>query len=175
RGVFYGGHADLPYVPGCEAVGRIVEAPTLGEGIRVYVSGGGLGVQRDGTLVERVAVSEEDVFPLPGGVDDEHAVAAGIAGLAGWMPVAWRAPVQEGDRVLVLGGTGTAGSISVQGAKLLGAERVVAAGRDPDKLARVKELGADDVVRLGDGDPTDNFRDAFDGEGPTLVIDPLWG
>jgi NADPH2:quinone reductase len=175
RGRFYGGHPDLPYIPGTEAVGRIAEAPTLGEGIRVYVGGGGLGVQRDGTMVERVAVSEDDAFPLPGGIDDEHAVACGTAGLAGWMPVAWRAPVQQDDRVLVLGATGTAGSISVQGAKLLGAEHVVAAGRNPDKLSRLKELGADDVVRLGEDDPTDDFRKAFDGQGPTLVIDPLWG
>jgi NADPH:quinone reductase-like Zn-dependent oxidoreductase len=174
-GRFYGGHPDLPYIPGSEAVGRIVEAPTLGEGIRVYVAGGGLGLQRDGTLVEQVAVSEDDSYPLPGGLDDAQAAAAGIAGLAGWMPVVWRAPVQEGDRVLVLGGTGTAGSISVQGAKLLGAAHVVAAGRDPDKLSRVKELGADDVVKLGDDDPTDDFRKAFGDEGPTLVVDMLWG
>ncbi len=174
-GRFYGGHPDLPYVPGSEAVGRVVAAPSLGEGIRVYVGGGGLGLTRDGTLSERVAVDEDQAYPLPGGIDDAQAVAAGIAGIAGWMPVAWRAPVQEDDRVLVLGATGTVGSIAVQGAKLLGAARVVAAGRDAARLGRVKELGADETVKLDGGDHAEAVTKAFGGEGPTLIVDPLWG
>lgn len=174
-GRFYGGHPDLPYVPGSEAVGRIVEAPTLAPGTRVYVSGSGMGIARDGSLAERVVVSEEDAVPLPDDVDDAPAAAAGIAGLAGWMPVAWRAPVQEGERVLVLGGTGTVGSVAAQGARALGAARVVVAGRDPQKLERARELGADATVRIGAGDLAQAIVDAFDGEGPTLVVDPVWG
>ena len=45
--------------------------------------------------------------------------------------VAWRAPVKEDDRVLVLGATGTVGLVAVQAAKLLGAKHVVAVGRNP--------------------------------------------
>ena len=60
--------------------------------------------------------------------------SCGIAGMAGWMPVAWRAPVKEDDRVLVLGATGTVGLVAVQAAKLLGAKHVVAAGRNPERL-----------------------------------------
>jgi NADPH2:quinone reductase len=168
-GRFYGGHPELPYVPGSEGVGR------LPGGTRVYVSGGGLGVARDGTLVERVAFAEADAIPVPEGVDDAVAAAAGIAGIAGWLPVAWRSPVQEGDRVLVLGATGTAGSVAVQGARLLGAERVVAAGRDPGRLRRAEDLGADATIRLDGGDLAAEAANAFDGEGPTLVIDLLWG
>ena len=170
-GRFYGGHPELPYVPGCEGVGR------LPGGTRVYVSGGGLGVARDGTLVERVALAdaEADAIPIPEGVDDAVAAAAGIAGIAGWLPVAWRSPVQEGDRVLVLGATGTAGSVAVQGARLLGAERVVAAGRDPERLRRAESLGADATIRLDGGDLAAEAAKAFDGEGPTLVVDLLWG
>jgi NADPH2:quinone reductase len=168
-GRFYGGHPELPYVPGDEAVGR------LAGGTRVYVSGGGLGLARDGTLAERVDVTDAHVCPVPEGVDDATAVAAGIAGIAGWLPVAWRSPVQEGDRVLVLGATGTVGSVAVQGARLLGAERV-AAGRNPDRLRRSEKLGADATISLGDdGDLADDVKDAFDGEGPTLIVDMLWG
>jgi NADPH2:quinone reductase len=174
-GSFYGGHPELPFVPGSEAVARVLTAPTLPEGLRVYVSGDGLGHTRNGTLAERIAVAEENAYPLPGGIDDAHAVAAGVAGLAGWLPVAWRSPVQEGDRVLVLGATGTVGSVAAQGAKLLGAERVVAAGRDRDRLARLRELGADATIELGEGDLAHAIADAFEGHGPTLVVDPLWG
>lgn len=168
-GRFYGGHPELPYVPGNEAVGR------LAGGTRVYVSGGGLGLTRDGTLAEQVDVTDAHVCPIPEGFDDATAVAAGIAGIAGWLPVAWRSPVQEGDRVLVLGATGTAGSIAVQGARLLGADRVVAAGRSAERLRRAERLGADATVSLGEGGLAADVTDAFDGEGPTLIVDMLWG
>ena len=57
----------------------------------------------------------------------------------------------------------------------LGAERVVAAGRDLDRLERARELGADEVVPLdGDGLP-ERLRQAAGADGPTLVVDLLWG
>lgn len=156
-GQFYGGHPPLPYVPGCECVGRE-------EGGRVvWTFGGGLGLSRDGAMAER-ALPGSVVAEVPGGADPALAVALGIAGLAGWMPLAWRAPVREGDRVLVLGATGSAGQVAVQAARLLGAEHVVATGRDPEALERARSLGADETVEL-DGD----FGE------PTYVFDPLCG
>jgi NADPH2:quinone reductase len=77
--------------------------------------------------------------------------------------------------VLVLGCTGTVGLAAVQAARLRGAERVVAAGRRPEGLEIAKQLGADETVRLDDADLARAFRDAAGGEGPTVVIDPLWG
>jgi NADPH:quinone reductase len=169
-GRFYGGSPPLPYVLGCEAVGRLSAT-----GERVYVFAGGLGVRRDGTLAERVAVEDAIAIPVTEHLGDDVAVSCGIAGLAGWMPVAVRAPVRADDRVLVLGATGTAGLVAVQAARLLGAERVVAAGRSPERLARARELGADDVVELGTDRLADAFRAACGGDGPTLIVDPLWG
>jgi NADPH2:quinone reductase len=167
-GRFYGGHPPLPYVPGCEAVGRR-------DGRRVYVFGDGRGTVKDGFLVERTDHPAALETPVPDGVDDAVAASCGIAGLAGWIPVASRAPVRKDDRVLVLGATGTAGSIALQGARVLGAARVVAAGRDPARLERARHLGADETVQLeGDG-LADRFREACGGDGPTLVVDPLWG
>jgi NADPH2:quinone reductase len=167
-GRFPGGHPPLPYVPGSEAVGRLDDR-------RVYLFGEGFGVGRDGFLAERVDFPESATFPVPDGVDDGVAVVCGIAGVAGWVPVARRAPVEPGDRVLVLGATGTVGSVAVQAARLLGAERVVAAGRDPARLERALELGADATVALDGDDLTERFREACGGDGPTLVVDPLWG
>jgi NADPH2:quinone reductase len=161
-GRFYGGHPPLPYVPGCEAVGR------TGEGERVYVFGDGLGVARDGTLAEQTTVTAERFVPVEEEVDDATAVVLGIAGMIGWSAVE-RARIGPQDRVLVLGASGTSGLVAVQGAKLRGAERVVAAGRDVQKLERARELGADETVAL-DGD----LAAACGGDGPTVVIDPLW-
>jgi NADPH:quinone reductase-like Zn-dependent oxidoreductase len=156
-GRFYGGHPPLPYVPGCECVGR--EA----SGRVVWTFGGGLGLARNGTMAER-AQPGAVVVEVPEGADPALAAALGIAGLAGWLPLAWRAPIRPDDRVLVLGATGAVGQVAVQAAKLLGAEHVVAAGRDEAGLDRARELGADDAVGL-DGD----FGE------PTYVVDPLCG
>jgi NADPH:quinone reductase len=156
-GRFYGGHPPLPYVPGCECVGL---DPS---GRVVWTFGGGLGIGRNGTMAERSGLGAV-VAEVPEGADPALAAALGIAGLAGFMPVVWRAPVREGDRVLVLGATGVVGQVALQTAKLLGAAHVTAAGRDEERLQRALELGADEIVPL-DGDL---------GE-PTYVVDPLWG
>jgi len=164
RGLFYGGTPPLPYVVGVEAVGRD------DGGRRVYVNGPGIGIGRDGVWAERVRVPASAVHEVPGDASDELALASGVAGMAGWMPVVWRADVRADDRVLVLGATGTAGGVAVQAAKLRGAF-VVGAGRRTQAL---NELEVDGVVDL-DGDLDARFRDAFGGEGPTVVIDLLWG
>ena len=168
-GRYFGGHPALPYVPGVEGVGR---AP---DGTRVYLFNDGVGLTRDGALAERLASPAELGIPLPDAVSDEVAVACGIAGMAGWMPLAWRAPVRPDDRVLVLGATGTVGLVAVQAAKLLGAGRVVAAGRNPERLARAAELGADATVDLAADDLAAAFKDACGGAGPTHIVDALWG
>jgi NADPH2:quinone reductase len=156
-GRFYGGHPPLPYVPGCECVGRDAH------GRVVWTFGGGLGVGRNGTAAERSATGAV-VVEVPDGADPAVAAALGVAGLAGFMPVVWRAPVRPDDRVLVLGATGVVGQVALQTAKLFGAAHVVAAGRDEQGLRRALELGADEAVTL-EGD----FGE------PTYVIDPLWG
>jgi NADPH:quinone reductase-like Zn-dependent oxidoreductase len=174
-GRFYGGSPPVPYVPGCEGVGRVVEGETLAPGTLVWAHGAGMGQRRDGALAELLAVDEGVCVPLPDDCDPVLAGALGIAGLAGWLPVAYRAPVVEGETVLVLGATGTVGLVALQGARLLGAGRVVAAGRRREALERARRLGADAVVSLEEDDLAGALREACGGEGPTLVIDPLWG
>lgn len=152
-GAFYGGHPPLPYAPGCEAAARTAD------GALVYLFGDGRGVGKPGFLAERVAVPSGIALRVPDGVDAAVAAAAGIAGVAAWVPVAWKAKVGPGDRVLVLGATGSVGRIAVQAAELLGAERVVGASRS----------GAGGTV------PLDAIGDAFGEDGFTVCIDPLWG
>jgi NADPH:quinone reductase len=168
-GRYFGGHPELPYVPGCEGVGR------ASDGTRVYLFSDGLGLSRDGLLAERAAAPADLGIPLPDAVSDEIAASCGIAGMAGWMPVAWRAPVREDDCVLVLGATGTVGLVATQAAKLLGAQRVVAVGRNPERLKRAAELGADATVSLDEDDPVAAFKEAAGGNGPTYIVDTLWG
>jgi NADPH:quinone reductase-like Zn-dependent oxidoreductase len=168
-GRYFAGHPEFPYIPGCEGVGRAAD------GTRVYLFGNGLGLSRDGLLAERAVGPADLGIPLPEAVSGEIAACCGIAGMAGWMPLAWRAPVRKEDRVLVLGATGTVGLVAVQAAKRLGATRAVAAGRNPDRLQRAAELGADATVNLDEGDLVAAFKEAAGGDGPTHIVDTLWG
>jgi NADPH2:quinone reductase len=90
--------------------------------------------------------------------------------------LAWRAPLSGGESVLVLGATGSVGLVAVQAARLLGAGRVVAAGRSAAGLERAARHGADATIRLDEaGDLVAAFKEAFGGKGPSYVFDALWG
>jgi NADPH2:quinone reductase len=170
RGILATGHPELPYVPGCEAVGRTAD------GRLVWISGGSLGRTSQGAIAERAAVEDSHVIDVPDGADPALAAGLGIAGMAGWLPLAWRAPLRGGENVLVLGATGSVGFVAVQTAKLLGAARVVAAGRSATGLERATQHGADATLRLDEVDDlVAAFKDAFGGDGPSYVFDPLWG
>lgn len=174
-GRFYGGSPPTPYVPGCEGVGRVIEG-SRPAGTRVWVQGQGIGTSCDGTLAELVAVPESAAFNVPDGVSDTVACALGVAGLAGWLPLSWRLPIREGDRVLVLGATSTVGLVAVQAARLLGAERIVAVGRRIDRLQVAASRGADAVIQLDKvEDLEQEFLAAFADDRLTYVVDTLWG
>ena len=177
-GRFFAGHPDLPYVPGVEMVGHVVESDTLPAGIAVFTCLDGLGVSRNGTVGETVVARDDAIVVLPEGVDLALAAGLGTSGLAAWIPLHDLANLTGDDIVLVLGATGTAGLVAVQVAKLMGAARVVAAGRRPEGLERARRAGADDLVVLEDrADPAD-LAGAFTraaGGAPTVVYDPLWG
>jgi NADPH2:quinone reductase len=174
-GSFPAGSPPLPYVPGIEGVGTVIESSRFAPGTRVWASGRGLGVGADGTLAEQFAAVDDVLVEVPAGADDLVAAAVGVVGLAGWLPLAWLAPVRPGETVLVLGATGNVGSVAVQAAKILGAGRVVAVGRDAGRLARARELGADETVELGGDGFRERLAAAVDGAAPTLVLDALWG
>jgi NADPH:quinone reductase-like Zn-dependent oxidoreductase len=165
-GLFHGGHPPLPYSPGMEAVGTV-------DGRAVFAYGGGLGVTRSGTVAERFVAPTSALVDLPGGADPSIAAALGTAGLAGWLPITYRARVQPGETVLILGATGTAGTIAVQAARFAGAGKVIAAGRNPEKLAGLSDL-VDASVIMGGEDMAAKLAEACS-PGADVVYDPLWG
>jgi NADPH:quinone reductase-like Zn-dependent oxidoreductase len=165
-----GGHytssGTLPMIPGIDGVGR------LDDGRRVYF------VAPDdarGTLAERAVVDLRRMVPLP-----EHAdvvkVAAGMnPAMSSWVALRRRVVLQPGQSLLVLGATGNAGAMAVQVAKLLGAGRVVGAGRNPARLAQLAGLGADDVVALSDDTEVTAKLLAAAAAEVDIVLDYLWG
>ena len=133
-----------PCVAGYEAVVQ------LGDGTRWYLGGPPAPY---GTLAELVPVPDSAGFGVPADVDPGLAAALGVAGLVGWVSLDYRAHLQAGETVLVLGAGGTAGQLALQSARILGAGRVVGAARGK-ALGQVAALGADAVVDLASGQAT---------------------
>jgi NADPH2:quinone reductase len=76
----------------------------------------------------------------------------------------------------VQGATGVAGRLAVKVARLLGAGRIIATGRDDDQLREVQTLGADTVINTAVPDEAlaQAYLDAK-GDGYDVVLDYLWG
>ena len=72
RGILAAGHPELPYVPGCEAVGRSAD------GKLVWIFGGGLGLARNGAMAERASIGSSFAIEVPDGADPALAAALGI-------------------------------------------------------------------------------------------------
>ncbi len=163
-GRHYSSHGELPAVAGLDGVG------VLADGRRVY-----FGAPREpfGTMAQRSLVPAGRAMPVPDELDDVTVAALMNPGVSAWLTLTVRAELRPGERVLVLGATGVTGRLTVQAARLLGAGSVIAAGRNPESLAAVAELGADATVRL-DGDLTEVLTDAV-GDGVDVIVDYLWG
>jgi NADPH2:quinone reductase len=168
-GKFYTGPPPLPYVPGGEGVGRLLQNGTTGP--RVYFR----AAMPNGSLAERAAISGGQMVAIPDGVPDGVAAALGTPGIAAYLALTGRGELKKGETVLILAASGVLGAIAVQVARLLGAGRIIAGARDEHGLARSKELGADATVDLKQTDGlTERIREASNGQ-LNLVIDPLWG
>jgi NADPH:quinone reductase-like Zn-dependent oxidoreductase len=168
RGTHYGSSGELPFIAGVDGVGR------LEDGTRVY-----FGISRSpfGAFSERSLASSWMCLPLPDGVDD--VTAAGIANpaMSSWAALTARAKFVAGESILILGATGVAGQLAIQVAKRLGARRVVAAGRNPQVLEKLKKLGADAVISLDQDQAAlvSAFRSELAEAGVDVVLDYLWG
>ena len=190
-GRFFDGKPAVPYVPGVEGVGVVEEGGQLEPGTRERVEIVHPGYGRDGLISEYAVVPEtaDDrnraaqamAFPLPTGVDDVAGAALGATGYTSLMLLdraVEAGAALEGAHVGVLAGTGAVGLCLLQLAKILGAARVVVVGRNAARLERARQLGADAVVALEDGDGVDDLRERLlaAAEGRLdVVFDPLWG
>jgi NADPH:quinone reductase-like Zn-dependent oxidoreductase len=164
------GPPRLPYVPAIEAVGTIVAGPD--QGLRVRAAGpAGLVPGVDGGLAELLLTDRATCIAVPEELDSAAAAAIGVVGTSADLSLR-KAGIQPGDSVLVLGATGPLGTAVVQLARLAGAKRVIAAGRNPERLGQVSPA-ADGVALLGDEPLPDQLASLG---GPVdLVVDSVWG
>src|ERR1700754_1054384 len=144
----------FPVIPGLDMAGEISE---VGPGVSKWKAGdrvlvnplnkkkGLMGEMLDGGMAEYCLVAADQLIAMPDGVSYEDAASLPVAyGTAHRMLITHNT-IKKGDRVIVLGASGGVGTGCVVLAKLLGAE-VIACASSADKMRRLKELGADEVV-----------------------------
>src|SRR5262245_21110711 len=138
-GTHFASPREFPLICGSDGVGRVAD------GSHVFFG----GPRRPyGAFAERTVVRRAQCFPIPVTLDDATAAAIPNPGVSAWLSLSHRAKLAAGESVLILGATGVTGKLAVQIAKILGASRVVAAGRNPESLAMLPALGADVTISL---------------------------
>jgi NADPH:quinone reductase-like Zn-dependent oxidoreductase len=150
----------FPCIPGSDGAGVVrsvgagVDPAWVGREVVIYpaIDWGGsegaqgakftiLGLPRDGTLAEQVAVPAAQLSPKAGHLSWEEAAALPLAGLTGWRALVSRARMAPGERVLVTGIGGGVALFALQFAVASGNEAWVTSSSD-DKIARAVALGA---------------------------------
>jgi NADPH2:quinone reductase len=167
-GSHYASPREVPFICGTDGVGH------LDDGQRVFFGG---CRPPYGAMAQRTVVPRAFVFHVPAGVSDGLAAALPNPGVSAWLALTFRAKLAPNENVLILGATGVTGRLAVRIAKLLGAGRVVAAGRNQQTLLSLRQLGADATIRLDM--PAKDLRESFVREagqsGFQVVIDYVWG
>lgn len=167
-GSHYVSPKEFPVVCGVDGVGD------LEDGTRVFFGG---PRKPFGAMSERTVAPRAFCFPLPAAIDDATAAALPNPAVSAYLVLTQNARLAQGETVLILGATGITGKLAVQIARLLGACRIVGAGRNRGALSKLRDLGADATIQLDQ--PEDELKKSFareaGKEGFHVVIDYLWG
>jgi NADPH2:quinone reductase len=168
NGSHYASTGTLPFIAGIDGVGR------QQDGTMVYF---GMSRSPFGTFSERGLAARRMCIPLPANLDPVKIAGIANPGMSSWIALTRRARFVAGESVLILGATGVAGRLAVQIAKHLGAQRVIAAGRNRAALETLKELGTDAIIPLDQDHESllscirrERAAGAID-----IVLDYVWG
>ncbi|RBY90184.1 NADPH:quinone oxidoreductase family protein [Blastococcus sp. TBT05-19] len=155
----------LPYTPGVELCGEIVET-----GQRVIGSpAGGPGAFAEYALMDAAAA-----FPVPDSMSDEKAASLYLTYQTGYVGLHRRAHLQAGETLLVHAGAGGVGTAAIQLGKAAGATVIATAG-GARKTAVCTDLGADHVIDYTSEDFVSIVKDVTGGRGADVIYDPVGG
>jgi alcohol dehydrogenase len=150
----------LPVVIGLDMAGEIVE---VGAGVTGWKAGdrvlvnpvnkkkGLMGEMLDGGMAEYCLVAADQLIAMPEGVSFEDAASLPVAYGTAHRMLVTHDTVMAGERVLILGASGGVGTGCIILAKHLGAE-VIACTSSPEKVQKLKQLGADQVINVKETD-----------------------
>jgi NADPH:quinone reductase-like Zn-dependent oxidoreductase len=131
-----------------------------------------LGEHFPGTMAELVVVPAVNVQKIRADADLAEAAAFTLATLTAYRMIVTRAQVSDGERVLIWGIGGGVAIASLQIAKMLGAYVTVTSSSD-EKLARARDLGADDTINHRDADVGREMRARTGKKGVDVVVDSV--
>lgn len=160
---------ELPFTLGMELCGTITE---VGAGVDGLAVGQRVAAYCGfDALADYAAIPANICVPIPDEMSDEDAAAFLIAYGTSHVALDYKAHLQPGERLLVLGASGGVGLTAVELGKLMGAE-VIAVARGKDKLEVARSMGADHLI----DSETDDIRSVVKGlGGADVVYDPIGG
>ncbi len=162
----------LPFVPGGEGAGEVVE---VAEDVSAFQPGDRvLFTVLAGAFAEEIVVPAAKVVRIPDSMPFD--VAAGFAIVYGtsYYALKQRAGLKAGETLLVLGAAGGVGLAAVELGHAMGA-KVIAAASSADKLAMAAEHGADEGIDYARDDLKDRVKALTDGRGADVIYDPVGG
>ncbi len=164
-GKHYTHYTSLPVVVGMDGVAR------LENGQRIYAMG------ITGMMAEKAIVQKNNWIAIPQGLDDSTAAALPNTLVGSDIALRTKGNIKAGDIVLVNGATGATGMMAVQMAKYHKAAAVIATGRNPAVLEKLKKLGADITISLNqpENDIINALIKAYTAFPFDIVVDYLWG
>ena len=158
---------ELPFIPGSEAAGVVVE---VGDGVESVRPGD--RVLTPGGFAEEAVVAASDVIRLPDTVPFNTAAAFKSNYTTAYYGLQ-RGRLKAGEVLLIHGAAGGVGLAAVDMGKLFGATVIATASTD-EKLAVCKQMGADHVINYTEGF-REQVRALTGGRGADVIYDPVGG
>jgi NADPH:quinone reductase len=167
------GHLTLPRVLGRDFTGEVIDGPAELIGKLVWGTGGGeLGLTRDGTHAELLAIPANTLALRPPQLSSEGAAAIGTPALTAWITLVDLAHTKAGEWVIVSGAAGSVGMLAVQLVKALGA-KPIALVRSSDDVTALEEIGVSSIVRSDRDDLAAVTQRLTDGKGAGVALNAV--
>ncbi len=175
----YPGAGKPPFSVGRDGCGRIVDANSSHEfnvGDAVVFTGATVGITRDGTLAEYVAIPAGELALLPPWWSPQDGAAGTKVFLTAWQALSDVAKLKAGETVLLTAATGGVGLAALALSKAMGAKTIATGllelSGHPDKSAKLLELGADHVFDTNDPEIAEKIQAAG---GADVVLELVGG
>jgi NADPH:quinone reductase len=159
----------LPRIVGRDLAGKIVEGPAELIGAKVWGTGGELGIWRNGTHAEYVAIPRQAVARRPEKLSAEEAAAVGVPFVTAFSALVRLGRLKQGEWVIASGAAGAVGQAAIQIARTKGA-RIVALIRGDSEQQAFKSGGVEAIARSERGNLNQVVREATNGKGADLAL-----